>query len=172
MLKLLGCGLILVGAFGGAFWVRAEVADHVRLLYGFQQLFFKLAEDIRYSRQPMEYLLIQSGNSSDERISGICQEIGEKLAKGNVVSAQEEWKKIFRKKRKELHLSENEVELLVEAGTAFFGKCMEENEIYFTLIMDKLGFEIEEQRREQREKQKVLQSVVLMGGAMLVLLLI
>lgn len=172
MLKFFGCCLILMGAFGGALWVRGEVADHVKLLYGFQQLFFKLAEDIRYSRQPMEQLLVQNGNSSDERINGICRELGEKLAEGNVVSAQEEWETIFRKRRKELHLSEEEVELFAEAGNAFFGKCMEENETYFSLVMDRLGFQIEEQRKEQKEKQKVLQSVVLMGGAMLVLLLI
>lgn len=172
MLKLLGGSLILFGTIGGSFWIREEVADHVKLLYELRQLFFKLSEDIRYSRQPMEQLLLQNGNSTDERITSLCQELGQRLLEGNVVSPQAEWEAIFRKKQKELHLSLEEIELLAETGKAFFGKCMEENQTYFDLMMDRLNFLIEGQRRAQREKQKVLQSVVLMGGAMLVLILI
>ena len=172
MLKLVGCGLIFAGTIGCAIGVRSEVADHVRFLYRLKRLLVELSEDIRYSHQPMEQILLQKQTNTDERIAKLCVELGTKLAAGNVISASEEWENVFLKKRRELHLSQMEAELFAEAGRAFFGKCMEENGAHFAIVMDKLDFCIEEQRKEQREKQKVLQSVVMMGGAVLVLLLI
>lgn len=172
MLKIAGCCLIFAGTIGCAIGVRREVADHVHLLYRLKQLLVELSEDIRYSHQPMEQILMQKRFEGDERIAELCVELGKKLAAGNVTSASKEWENIILKKRKELRLSQMEAELLAEAGNAFFGKCMEENSAHFAIVMDKLDFCIEEQRKEQREKQKVLQSVVMMGGAVLVLLLI
>ncbi len=171
MLKLLGCCLIGAGSVGGAYGICREVADHFRLLYGFRQLFSQLSEEVRYTRCPMEQLL-KNASPKDERIARLCMELGDNLSGGDTVSAEEAWRSIFLEKKKELHLSENELEILTEVGSAFFGKCLEENESYFTLAMTRFDFLLDELRKGQKERQKVLQSVVLMGGAVLILLLI
>lgn len=172
MLKLLGTVLIFSGTIGASFWVRQSVEEHMKLLYELRQFLFKLSEDMRYTNQPMAYLLQQKSNSRDERILLLCQELADRLLKGNIVSPQKEWDNIFREKRKEFQLTREEMELISEAGNAFFGKCREENQMYFELLMNRLDFMIEGKRNEQAEKQKVLQTVVLMGGAMLILILI
>ena len=65
-----------------------------------------------------------------------------------------------------------EAEILEGAGGAFFGKSVEENRKHLSLSMERLNFLIEEIRKGQKEKQKVYQTVSVMCGVLLIILLL
>ena len=65
-----------------------------------------------------------------------------------------------------------EREVLEHAGRAFFGKNTEENASNLALCLERLDYIIEEKRGEQKEKKRVAQTVSIMGGLMLIILLI
>ena len=58
------------------------------------------------------------------------------------------------------------------AGNAFFGRNIKENERMLSIYLERLDFVIEQERKEQREKQRVAGAVSVIGGMMLVILFI
>lgn len=172
MLKLLGSLLIAAASIGFAFSIRRELAAHLRLLYEIRRLFVDLFNEARYSMQPVEILLGSFLKPADVRLKGICEEIGERLSEKNAGTGEAVFREVFEAHRRELFLSEEEMEVLKIAGTAFFGKSMEENSKNLSLVLERLDFIIENARKEQKEKQKVYQTVSVMCGLMLIILLI
>ena len=75
-------------------------------------------------------------------------------------------------KPEELGLHAAELEITANAGTAFFGRNIKENEKMLSFYLERLDFVIGQERKEQREKQKVAGTVSVIGGMMLVILLI
>lgn len=172
MLKISGSALILLGSLGLAFSLKYEVVRHLKLLYAMRNLLVTLSSNMRYRMIPMELLLKEEREMEDERLQKICLEIGNMLAERQGEKATEIWKHIFQLHRKELHLSTKEQELIEDAGKAFFGKEVEENEKYLQLYLEQLDFIIEEERKKQGEKEKVIQTVTVMSGLLVILLLI
>ena len=60
------------------------------------------------------------------------------------------------------------------AGLAngIFGRNIKENERMLSIYLERLDFVIEQERKEQREKQRVAGAVSVIGGMMLVILFI
>ena len=102
----------------------------------------------------------------------ILREIGEKLKEKTAGFGEEIWRESFAMRRHLLGLREEESEIIEQAGRAFFGKSMEENQKILSLYLERLDFLIEGERKERREKQKVYQTVCVMSGLVLVILLV
>ena len=66
----------------------------------------------------------------------------------------------------------NQLEIIANAGNAFFGRNIKENERMLSIYLERLDFVIEQERKEQREKQRVAGAVSVIGGMMLVILFI
>ena len=82
------------------------------------------------------------------------------------------WWDIFWKNRKELGICASELEIIANAGNAFFGRNIKENERMLSIYLERLDFVIEQERKDQREKQRVAGAVSVIGGMMLVILFI
>lgn len=172
MLKLVGSVLIVAASLGFACSIRRELADHLKLLYEIRRLFVDIANEARYSMQPVEVLLGCFIKTKDERLTAVCREIADNLLEKREGAGEEVWRKVFTTNRRELGLKEDEAEVIENAGNAFFGKSMEENQKHLSLYLERLDFMIGNQRREQKEKQRVYQTVSVMCGLMLIILLI
>lgn len=172
MLKAGGCIFIFLGSIGLACSMQKERHEHLKLLYEIRSLLLKLSQNMHYRMLPMELLLREAHLTEEKRLKKICMEIGENLEKKESRRAITAWKECFLASRKELHLSMEETELLAEAGEAFFGKNITENERHLALYLERLEERIKEERRKQGERDKVIGTVTVMGGLFVILLLI
>lgn len=172
MLKVLGCILILLASLGGAYCISLELLHHLALLYELRSLLSNILWEMRYSMQPIELILLYQVRTEDKRLLHICKEIGTRLLKKEAQSGSAVWREVFFAHRKELGLKEAEGEVIEDAGNAYFGKSIEENQKILSLYLERLDFLIEGERQERREKQKVYQTVCIMSGLVLMILLV
>ena len=110
--------------------------------------------------------------TNDVVLQKVCGQIADRLAAKKVESGGEIWRDIFWKNRKELGICASELEIIANAGNAFFGRNIKENERKLSIYLERLNFVIEQEQKEQREKQRVAGAVSVIGGMMLVILFI
>ena len=96
--------------------------------------------------------------------------MGEELQKKERGCGQELWQERIEAWQKRLGLSLEEKEIFAGAGCAFFGKSMGENEKSLEHYLERLDYVIDQVRGEQKEKQKVYQTVSVMCGLIVILL--
>ena len=172
MLKLVGSILILLASGGLSYSIRTELNEHQKRLFLLRNLLTKIFWEMNYSTRPVEQVLLYQIETQDEDLTKILKEIGERLMKKEAKCGEDVWREVFQTHRKELGLKSEESELIEQAGNAFFGKSVEENQKVLSLYQEKLDFLMEVERRERREKQKVYQTICIMSGLVLVILLI
>lgn len=171
-LKIIGSSLILVASLGLAVCVQKEMKEHLRCLFELRNLLYEIFWEMNFSMQPVEMVLLYQIETTYRDIDEILKEIGEKLKSKTAGLGEEIWRESFALRRKQLGLKEEESEIIEQAGSAFFGKSMEENQKMLSLYLERLDFLIEGERKERREKQKVYQTVCVMSGLVLVILLV
>ena len=172
MLKLVGSVLILIASMGLAYSIQNELKQHQERLFELRSLLTKIFWEMNYSMRPVEMVLLYQIDTQDECLNEMLREIGECLMKKEAKCGEDIWQEIFHKHRKELGLNAEESELIEEAGRAFFGKSVEENQKILSLYQERLDFLMEVEQKERKEKQKVYQSVCIMSGLMLIILLV
>ena len=172
MLKIVGSVLIILSGVGIAWSIRDELAEHIRLLYEVRKLLLDISYAASSTRQPVEILLGCFIDMKDERLHIICKEIAERLIEKKEGAGEEVWRSVFRDHQKNLRLTREESEVIESAGSAFFGKSMEENRKYLALVLERLDYLIETARGEQKEKQKVYGTISVVCGVMVVILLV
>lgn len=172
MAKWIGSILILMASVGLAYSVQLELKQHQKRLFELRSILTKIFWEMNYSMRPIEMVLLYQITPQDESLSVILKEIGECLMKKEAKCGEDIWQEIFHKHRKELGLNAEESELIEEAGRAFFGKSVEENQKILSLYQERLDFLMEVERKERKEKQKVYQTVCIMSGLVLIILLV
>lgn len=172
MLKALGSMLTITASVGIAYTIRRELTEHLRLLYELRKLFVDISYAAFESRQPVEILLGCFVRTGEDRLNDACKEIAECLIEKKEGAGEDVWKKVFGEYRKTLHLTNEEMEVIESAGSAFFGKSMDENREHLALVLERLDYLIGMAREEQREKQKVYGTISVVCGLMVVILLV
>ena len=172
MLKLLGSILIFTASVGLAYSVEQDLKRHQRCLLELRRVLTKIFWEMHYSMRPVEIVLLYQVETQDECLTEILKEIGEVLMKKEAKNGEEVWREVFQKYRRTLGLTVEEGELIAESGRAFFGKSVEENQKILSLYQERLDFLIEAERKERKEKQKVYQTVCIMGGLALIIFLV
>jgi len=172
VLKLLGSALILIASVGLAYSIQMELKLHQKRLFELRSLLTKIFWEMHYSLRPLEMVLLYQIDIQDECLNSILREIGEGLMKKEARCGEDIWQEVFRKHRRKLRLNEEEGELIEQAGRAFFGKSVEENQKILSLYQERLDFLMEVEQRERKEKEKVYQTVCIMSGLMLIILLV
>lgn len=172
MLKLLGSILIITASMGLAVTFYSEIADHVKRLYELRKLFVDISYAAYESMQPVEILLGCFVRTRDETINEICKEIADQLIEKKQGQGDLVWRNVFAAHRKELKLSAEEAEVAEGAGSAFFGKSVEENKKHLAITLERLDALIRETQSGQKEKQRVCGAVSILGGLMVIILLL
>ena len=172
MLKLVGSMLILIASIGLASSIQNELKQHQERLFELRSLLIKIFWEMNYSLRPVEMVLLYQIETQDECLGIILKEIGECLMKKEAKCGEDIWQEVFHKYRKELGLKAEESEVIEQAGRAFFGKSVEENQKVLSLYQERLDFLMEVEQKERKEKQKVYQTVCIMSGLVLIILLV
>lgn len=172
MLKLAGSLIVITASAGFAHCIRRDLAEHLRLLYEVRRLLVALSCEAACSLQPMEVLLGGFLSPTDARLAEACREIAGRLMEKCDSTGETVWREVFAAREKELGLKGEEAEIVRNAGCGFFGKSVEENKKQLSLTLERLDFVIERTREEQEEKQRVYQTISVMCGLMLIILLI
>lgn len=172
MLKLVGSILVVTAGIGMAYSIRRDMENHLRRLYDIRKLFVDISYAAYESMQPVEILLGCFIRSRDEALNEVCMEIAERLIEKKEGKGEVVWKSVFAEHKSVLELTDEEAEIVEQAGSAFFGKSVDENRKHLSLTLERLDFLIETARGEQKEKQKVYSTVSVLLGVMLVILLI
>lgn len=171
MLKLIGGILVAGSGVGLAVNMIAEIRQHLLRLYEIRQLLINISGEAALALLPMEHILNQPTLTNDVVLQKVCGQIADRLAAKKVESGGKIWWDIFWKNRKELGICASELEIIANAGNAFFGRNIKEMKECFLLFRE-LDFVIEQERKDQREKQRVAGAVSVIGGMMLVILFI
>jgi len=145
VLKLVGSSLILIASIGLAYSVQNELKQHQKRLFDLRSLLTKIFWEMHYSRRPVEMVLLYQIDTQDECLNRILREIGQSLMKKEAKCGEDIWQETFRKYRRELGLKREESELIEQAGRAFFGKSVEENQKILSLYQEGLDFLMEEE---------------------------
>lgn len=172
MLKVLGCTMILTASIGMAYSIQTELKRHQKCLIELRTLLTKIFWEMNYSMRPVEMVLLYQIKAQNEYIGQIFREIGEELMKKEAGCGEDIWCEVFQRYRKKLGLKAEESELIEQAGRAFFGKSVDENQKILSLYQERLDFLIEVEQKERKEKQKVYQTVCVMCGLVLIILLV
>ena len=172
MLKLLGSLLIMTASVGLAYCIRRDMTKHLGLLYEIRKMLIDISYAAAESMQPVEILLGCFIRTRDKRLNDACKKIADILMEKHAEDGGKVGQDVFGASRRELGRRGEEAEILESAGGAFFGKSVEENRKHLSLSMERLDFCIEENRKEQKEKQRVYQTVSVMCGLLLIILLL
>ena len=171
-MKVTGSTLILMASIGLAYSIQTELKEHLKCLFELRNLLYEIFWEMNYSLQPVEMVLLYQVATSNKCIKEILREIAENLMAKSNGTGEEIWRACFARQRSALGLKEEEGELIEQAGSAYFGKSMEENQKMLSLYLERLDFLIEGERKERREKQKVSRTLCVMSGLILVILLV
>ena len=172
LLKIVGSFCVFMASIGLAHEIKVELQEHQQLLFELRNLLTKIYWEMNYSMHPVEMVLLYQIQTRNVLLDEIIKEIGGKLMKKEAKCGADVWKEVFHAYRRKLRLTAEEGELIEQAGNAFFGKSVEENQKILSLYQEKLDFMMDVERRERREKQKVYQTVCLMSGLVLIILLV
>ena len=171
LVRLFGCLLIITASVGFGLQLKKELADHLELLYELRRLSVAISYAEIYAMQPMEQLLGQQLSSIpalQETLFCIRKALQEmSAAEGSLI-----WRETFAAAQKELGLTDEELVIVDDIGGTFFGKSIEENKRQLALCLERLDFVIEQYRAGQKEKQKVYQTLSVVCGFMLIILLL
>lgn len=169
-MKLLGSLLIFTASIGFAFQIRQDLTGHLQLLYDIRKLLLDVAAEAAYSFDSMETILKNTVKSRNPYLNEMCAAMGRQLEKKETGAGKEVWESVIESYQDKLHLTCEEKEIVISAGAAFFGKSMEENEKSLAHYVERLDYVIDSVRSEQKEKQKVYQTVSVMCGLIVILL--
>lgn len=172
MLKGIGSLIIITASFGLAFRIKMDMREHLKLLYEIRKMLIDLSYGTWESLQPVEIIIGCFVRTENEELNRICRQIAERLMEKKEGTGEEVWRQVFSESRKRLGLTTEEGEIVEKSGSAFFGKSVEENKKHLSYTLEKLNFLIENIRKEQKEKQKVAQTLSVASGLLLILLLI
>lgn len=170
--KLAGSILIVAASLGLAYSIKRELTEHLRLLYEARRILVSLSCEAACSMQPVEILLSRFSGTKEEKLGEILKNIRVRLLAKEYGQGEEIWREEFESGRKKLGFTEEEIEILKGAGTAFFGKSVDENKRQLSLTLERLDFVIEHTRGDLKSRQKVYQTVSIMCGFLLIILLI
>ena len=174
MLRLIGCGGILVGALG-LFWEwrgqeKREIAQLEELEFFLQKGAFSIEKELKQSRIFFrEYMERDAKNPLFQEILHITIE---NLNSNTFPTGKEAWAKAWEAKKREWRASEDEWKVIMDMGEAFFGR----NRIEMSRQMKAYEERIREfksfRRKQMKEKGKIYMPLSISGGFLIILLLI
>lgn len=166
MLKLLGSILILVACTGIGFGESRELQYHLEQLEEIKKLFYLLRSEIQYTRAPFAEVFEKISNKTKapyaEWLLGLCSRLKQKESG----SFWNMWIISIAEDLKNSGLKEDEIQELKNLG-----KNLEYTES-LDLYLEQLEYHIKHTRESYRSKRKLCQSMGIMGGIFLIILLL
>lgn len=172
MLRLAGILLLMAGSIGAGWSAKEKLKASLEDLYRMRQILQMFQSEIAYSRSPLPETCVRVGNRVSEPYRSAFYAIrGEMLAnKGD--SFLTIWRRQMEICMKKLSIAKEEKQIFMD-----FGSCIGymDGDIQAKAVeqyMHKLEIAIGRMEKEMADKCKVIMSLSVMGGLMLVIILL
>ena len=166
MYKWLGSILIIASCTGIGFSKSQDMRKHLEELEELKKLFYLLKSELQYTRAPFAEVFEKIGRKANPPFDSWLFVLASRLQKKGTGSFCEIWKETIQEKLQECRLCEEEFEELKQIGKSL--EYMESIDLY----IEQLEYKIEHTREEYKTKKKLCQSMGIMGGIFLVILLL
>ena len=166
MLKWIGSILILIAGGGIGFSKSYDMEKHLEELEELKKLFYLLRSELQYSRIPFAEVFEKMVPKTVEPYQAWLQYLYQSLNEKRTGSFWKIWSQSIEEKLKHSRLKKQEMEELQNVG-----KNLEYMES-FDLYIEQLEHRIKNTREEYRSKRKLCQSMGIMGGIFLVIILL
>ena len=166
MLKGLGSLLILVACTGIGFGKSRELQRHLEQLEEIKRLFYLLRSELQYTRAPFAEVFEKISKKTKTAYAAWLKSLSNRLKEKESGSFWNIWTTSITESLSNSGLKPNELEDLQGLG-----KNLEYTES-LDLYLEQLEYHIKHTREDYRSKRKLCQSMGIMGGIFLVILLL
>lgn len=172
MLKIIGSVCIFSVAVGASIYFIQKLKEQERQLLTIKEMLICLEKQMEYVGLPLADLLREFAKKSREPFESVCREFLDCLEQKQVEDVAALWREILLKHRNEFALSREEFEMFSDVGRLFEPTDTKSQIALTELYKSRINEKIQRMWTEQKEKQKVYQSVCIMGGMILILILL
>lgn len=172
ILKIIGCVLIITSSAGMGMYFSGELKNRIADLRDLKKLIFLLRGDIRYTNTPLPEAVQALSIRHDGKYKDFLAEIAEKLNELGGVSFCTIWKQAVSKRLEKTSLSKKDLALLAQLGEnlGYLDKDMQINTL--DLFIGQIEEEIKELSRNVKEKSYLYNSLGIMGGIFITLIMV
>lgn len=166
MLKAIGCLLVFVSCTGIGFSKSVEMQSHLNELEELKKIFYLLKSEIQYTRAPFVEVFEKIGQKTREPFHTWLLDFCNRLNEKRSGMFWDMWCSSIEDNLKGSKLKEDELNEL-----KIVGKNLEYIES-LDLFIEQMEYRIKNTRESYRTKRKLCQSLGMMGGIFLVILLL
>lgn len=166
MLKLIGSILILAACSGIGFSKSQEMKQHLDELEELKKLFYLLRSELQYTRAPFAEIFVKVGQKINNPYKEWILQLSNRIANKNGSSFWEIWYTSITEDLQKSRLKEEDLEELKQVGKNL--EYIESIDLY----IEQMEYKIKHTRESYRSKRKLSQSLGIMGGIFLVILLL
>ena len=166
MMKLIGSIFILASCTGLGFSKSSEMQAHLNELEELKKIFYLLKSELQYTRAPFAEVFQKIGQKTREPFQSWLLDLCDRLDKKRSGMFWDIWCSSIEEHLKCCRLKEDEIDELKNAG-----KNLEYIES-LDLFIEQMEYRIKHTRESYRTKRKLCQSLGIMGGIFLVILLL
>lgn len=166
MQKIVGSMIVIAVCTALGFEKSNELSMHLNALEELKKLFVLLRSEVQYTKAPFAELFLKISRKMDGVYREWLLRLSKDLEKHEKGTLQEVWKVSVYEYLEESRLTKEELEELCRVGNSL--GYLETIELY----INQLDFSIEKAREELKSKKKLYQSMGIMCGIFLVIVLL
>lgn len=172
MLRLIGILFLMCGSAGIGWSMKNNLKEKLYNVYRIRQIFFMLQNEIAYSKASLPEACRRTGSRLEEPFQSTFYKIYEDMLVNGGSAFSEIWKKNMESCLKKMLLSEADKKVLYEFGdcAGYMDGQMQAKAIEH--YIHNLDLSVKKMEDDMANKSKVIMSLSVMGGMLLVIMLL
>ncbi|MDF2472414.1 MAG: hypothetical protein K0R92_100 [Lachnospiraceae bacterium] len=172
IIKIIGCILIITSCTGMGWYFSSELRNRIADLKELKKIIILLRGDIRYANTPLPEAVQALAIRQEGKYKLFLSEIADRLKELGGISFQTIWKETIEKKLDNTSLSKKDLEYLGQLGEnlGYLDKDMQINTL--DLYLSQIEEEIKELTRNVKEKTYLYNSLGVMGGIFITIIML
>lgn len=166
MQKAIGCFMIFIACTGMGLSKGQEIQWHLKELEIVKKIFYLMKSELLYTRAPFAEVFAKIGKKIGGKYGTWLEAMGKRLREKEAGSLWDIWQESIENDLENSYLTEEELNELKKAGKSL--GYIESIDLY----IEQLEYEIKNTREVYQTKRKLCQSMGVMGGLFLVILLL
>ncbi|MGN0290541.1 MAG: stage III sporulation protein AB [Lachnospiraceae bacterium] len=172
MLKIVGSMLILTASVGGCLSYMNRFKEQERQLLIIKELLIILEKQLEYIRLPLAEIVEEMAKKAGAPFKLPLMEFTKELSKHRTEDVEALWKESLNNHKEEFCLSREEFGILLDIGRLLEPTDSRSQVASVELYKNRVDEKIQKIWAERGDKQKVYQSVCLLGGLVLIIVLL
>ncbi len=172
MLKLLGAGLILSVCTLYGLQMKQRLFQHVQQLIGCKEVLLMLCGEISYARAPLREAFLHIAAQGKEPFGSFLEDVAARMEQEQQKPLSEIWSSALLGHQDEICFTREEQKLLQSIGENFGYLDVQMQLGHLNLCIQQLEAAIIRSQEELSAKQKLHQSLSVLGGLFLILILL